>query len=656
MKKYLRLLLIFLAAALVPLGCSINTFNLNTIAANPIILSACPNIVTADTVEAQNGLEFPSDAAIFNARDFGAKGDGVTDDTDALQAALDKAQGSTSILYIPNGTYLVSKSLHFYRWIMVQGQSRNGTVIKLRDNAPGYNNAKTPNWVLVASPKGSTVEGGGDNTAHSQYVMNLTVDTGTGNPGAIGIMFISHNGGGLRDVTIRSGDGQGVIGLDLRKPWDGPALYKSLTIEGFDVGIHARHHTYSSDFENLTLQGQRVAGIVNENHPLSIRKLISLLEVPVIKNEGDAGLVVVLDSSIAGKEFPGKEKRGAAIQNNSGGAVFLRNVCFEGYASDLTGPKYSYTTSVSKIVSSHPLNSLFPDRKGFWDVQVADTPQLPWEPFANWVSVTSYKNLVTNGDWTKAIQAAIDSGKTTVYFPHEKYRIGSTIKLRGNLRVLQGLSSTVLATGQLGDAPMFRIEPGTQSTVFIDRLVMGTEAGVSSVTAVEHASTSNLVVTNSRGMSYRNTNTKLGDLFVEDMVSGSLYFTYPQRAWFRQLNIETPTTKIFNEKGKLWIQGLKTEGLSTLIDNSSPEAKTIVLGGLDYPANDKLDRNVLPSFWNRGGSMTVVIANFWTNLTLVREEVNGTVRNYKKSAGERFTFFASTNPEHSSQSTTKSKT
>jgi hypothetical protein len=183
--------------------------------------------------------------------------------------------------------------------------------------------------------------------AFSQYVMNLTVDTGTGNPGAIGMMFISNNGGGLRDVTIRSGDGQGPIGLDLRKPWDGPALYKNLTIEGFDVGIHVRHETYSSDFENLTLTGQRIAGIINDSHPLTFRKLNSSLNVPVIKNQGNGGLVVVLDSSIAGIGNPS-----VAIHNDSGGAVFLRNACIQRYDSDLTGPRHTHHGSLHSSFKS----------------------------------------------------------------------------------------------------------------------------------------------------------------------------------------------------------------------------------------------------------------------------------------------------------------
>ena len=46
-------------------------------------------------------------ADVINVRDFGAKGDGVTDDTEAIQAAFDKA-GSTRSVFFPSGKYNVS--------------------------------------------------------------------------------------------------------------------------------------------------------------------------------------------------------------------------------------------------------------------------------------------------------------------------------------------------------------------------------------------------------------------------------------------------------------------------------------------------------------------------------------------------------------------
>lgn len=47
-------------------------------------------------------------ADVVNVRDFGAKGDGVTDDTTAIQAAASKAEGKS--LYIPSGRYLLSSA------------------------------------------------------------------------------------------------------------------------------------------------------------------------------------------------------------------------------------------------------------------------------------------------------------------------------------------------------------------------------------------------------------------------------------------------------------------------------------------------------------------------------------------------------------------
>lgn len=47
-------------------------------------------------------------ADVVNVKDFGAKGDGVTDDTAAIQAAASKAEGKS--LYIPSGRYLLSSA------------------------------------------------------------------------------------------------------------------------------------------------------------------------------------------------------------------------------------------------------------------------------------------------------------------------------------------------------------------------------------------------------------------------------------------------------------------------------------------------------------------------------------------------------------------
>ncbi|QZI90372.1 hypothetical protein MYOV003v1_p0048 [Vibrio phage 207E48.1] len=50
--------------------------------------------------------------APINVKDFGAVGDGVTDDTAAIQTAADYCRGNKSVLQFPNGAYYVSNTVY----------------------------------------------------------------------------------------------------------------------------------------------------------------------------------------------------------------------------------------------------------------------------------------------------------------------------------------------------------------------------------------------------------------------------------------------------------------------------------------------------------------------------------------------------------------
>jgi hypothetical protein len=65
----------------------------------------------------------PSPDGIYNALDFGAKADGKTDDTAAIQAAINKAAEKGGQIHLPPGKYLVAGSLQVKPGVAVVGSA-----------------------------------------------------------------------------------------------------------------------------------------------------------------------------------------------------------------------------------------------------------------------------------------------------------------------------------------------------------------------------------------------------------------------------------------------------------------------------------------------------------------------------------------------------
>ena len=78
----------------------------------------------------------PTSPLVVNVRQKGAKGDGRTDDTAALQAALDKVAGTGGTVLVPDGVYMVDAASE--RRLKI----RNDTTLKL---SPGATIKAIPN-------------------------------------------------------------------------------------------------------------------------------------------------------------------------------------------------------------------------------------------------------------------------------------------------------------------------------------------------------------------------------------------------------------------------------------------------------------------------------------------------------------------------------
>lgn len=88
---------------------------------------------------------------VVSVKDFGAIGDGTTDDTSAIQAALNYANGVTNpngkAVYVPSGTYLITSTLNIYAFTTLFGNGRKNTTLSYTGTADGI--AST--WPLNSS-------------------------------------------------------------------------------------------------------------------------------------------------------------------------------------------------------------------------------------------------------------------------------------------------------------------------------------------------------------------------------------------------------------------------------------------------------------------------------------------------------------------------
>lgn len=547
-------------------------------------------------------IVFPAGTLIVDVTKspYNADKTGATDVTSKLRDAVEFAKMNDRIVYFPNGTYLVSDTV-VYRTstkknnseendqVRYQGQSRAGTILRLKDNASGFGSGAN-------KPVLSTILNGTSNIAFMNMVENLTVHTGNGNPGAIGLRYNASNTGAVRYVTIKSGDGSGACGIELIT--HGPAMLSHVRVEGFDTGIYAQSDASNWVMEHISLVNQRVVGIDNTKAPTSIRNLTSTNSVPVIRNR-DEGQITLLDAVLNG----GSSANSALLNEIVGGKqayLFARNVTTTGYARAITSLGTNVPgTSVSEFVS-HSVEKLEGTPGTSLDLPILDTPDVPWDPAADWASVEAF-GAAGNGttDDTAAIQRAMDSGKTTVYFqPGKSYKVSNTIQVRGQVRRINFLWARILpvAASFTIDKPLFKVGNGDFDTVKIEKLQLYFDStGVSNGVwlAFEHATTRTLVLQDchvGRGNVYRNS-VSGGRVFIEDVVQGGYRqegrpgFDFKDVAvWARQLNPDK-TEHVRNNGGFLWVLGFKTEGENTLFATTN-NGITEVLGGDAWGSND----------------------------------------------------------------------
>ena len=154
-----------------------------------------------------------------NVHTLGVTGDGKTDDTAAIQKAIDTHR----VLYFPSGHYIVSDTLTLKPDTVLIGLHPTLTQFDLLDATPGYQGVGAPKAVISAPAGGSNI------------ISGFGVFTGGINPRAVAVLWKAGADSLIDDVRFLGGHGSGTnpynnnhtADPDLHKRWDGqyPSLW-----------------------------------------------------------------------------------------------------------------------------------------------------------------------------------------------------------------------------------------------------------------------------------------------------------------------------------------------------------------------------------------------------------------------------------------------
>jgi hypothetical protein len=496
---------------------------------------------------------------------YNAKNDGSEDITPILNRvfAEEKHDFTRPLnVYLPKGEYLMEGPVQYGNMAsQIRGQGPEHTIIRVADKAAQFQDA--------ANPLGLFRTGGccKNNTAFRNYIRDLTINTGNGNPGIRALEFISSNTGAVLNVHIVSGDGKGHSGLAMNLGWPGPLLIKDLTVDGFDYGIWVKYAEYGQAYENITLRNQNVAGMKVVKNMVSIRNLMSENSVPAL-DASQATLVAVLDATLNG----GAPDQTAIIGN---GSVYLRSITAQGYAGAYkrSGGDALDTHRITELVDANTA-SLFDDPMQALNLPVEETPEFHDQDLGNWVYFKDYSSIA-------ALQDAIDTDQsiTTICFGVGAKNINGTLRIPSHIRKLWA-----------GDFLLNKVSPHNNESMTLevaddgaDPLIL--EGLVCGRVTLKHTGSRPVVGKYGIFPTYE-PGANAGNLFLEDIL-GRFSFVYDQKVWARQLNSESlfeNNTLITNDGADLWILGFKSEGgVCNIITRNG--GRTELLGNFIYPVH-----------------------------------------------------------------------
>ncbi|KAL8689591.1 MAG: hypothetical protein Q9218_004766 [Villophora microphyllina] len=464
-----------------------------------------------------------------NVKDFGAKGDGKTDDTAAINSAISKGNRcgkgcdsttvTPAIVYFPSGTYLVSKPLVQLYYTQFVGDAVHIPTLKA---APSFQGIA----VIDSDPYDST----GANWYTNQnnffrqvrnFVIDLTAMPATAGAGVHWQVAQATSLQNIRFEMVKGGDNNKQVGIFMDNGSGG--FLTDLTFNGGNYGAFLGNQQFTS--RNLVFNHCNTAIFMNWNWVWNLKSLsINNCKLGIdMANGGDTqlvGSVLVQDSTFTNTPHGIKTSRTSSTKPATGGTLIVDNVDFTGCQAAIVdvhdktilagGSKvaswaqgHAYTTGANGVTKGtcnrvtppsassaivqgalkapHKPASLLTSKGAFFE---RSKPQYETVPTIDFISVKAAgaKGDGTTDD-TAAVQAVMNEVKPNqiVYFDHGAYVISNTIRVPKNIKITGEIWPVIMASGkafsdQANPKPVFQVgQSGDEGSVEISDIIFQTK-------------------------------------------------------------------------------------------------------------------------------------------------------------------------------------
>lgn len=493
-----------------------------------------------ETIKHQGIASFnpnPRNYTVFrNVKDYGAIGDGLTDDTAAINRAMvegnrcgpgvcESSTNTPAIVYFPGGTYLISSSIIDYYYTQIMGNPNCLPTILAASNFSVSSFGLIDGSQYASSGRRAGFTGFGPTNTFFRQVRNLILDmtklplnattTGihwptaqttslqnivfnmkpsNGTAGQQGVFISEGSGGFMTDLVFNGGQ----YGFNVGNQ---QFTTRNLTFNNVDTAIN-QLWDWGWTYKSISINNCRVGLNISANGPAAI----------------NVGSITFIDSEINNTPIGIVTSRTDYSQPAAGASLYLENIMLNNVDVAVLGPNSTYLVGSSgeslisawadghRYLPKGPVVQRGPIESSKRPVELLDAsgkfyerskPQYGEVPLSHFMSA---RDAGAKGDGmtddTKALNAAIlqatDEGKI-LFLDAGFYKVTGTIYVPPGSKIVgEALASVILSAGEYfndmenPEVVLQIAQPGEQGTVELSDLFVSTQGQQKGAILIEY--------------------------------------------------------------------------------------------------------------------------------------------------------------------------